>query len=138
MISKQIEMLKDTTQTDSIEIQTKQKIELQNQVKLYQQKKKLFYEQYIERKLTEEQFSKINLDLTRELEPIQNKLEEIDFQLQYSQKKDSFQNQIEKIVKQDFHSLTKELVDIFIDKIYVFKENRIEVKWKTEDFLQKR
>ncbi len=138
MISKQIEMLKDTTQTDSIEIQTKQKIELQNQVKLYQQKKKLFYEQYIERKLTEEQFSKINLDLTRELEPIQNKLEEIDFQLQYSQKKDSFQNQIEKIVKQDFHSLTKELVDIFIDKIYVFKENRIEIKWKTEDFLQKR
>lgn len=33
---------------------------------------------------------------------------------------------------------SKELVDFFIDKIYVFKENRIEVKWKIEDFLQKR
>ena len=102
---------------------------------MYQQKKKLFYEQYIEGKLIEQQFSKINLELTKELEPIQNKLEEIDFQLQYSQKRDSFQNQIEKIVKHDFHSLTKELVDIFIDKIYVFKENHIEVKWKIEDFL---
>ncbi len=135
MISKQIEIIMNSKQTDSIEIQTAQKIELQNQVRLYQQKKKLFYEQYIERKLTEEQFGKINLELTKELEPIQNKLEEIDFQLQYSQKRDSFQNQIEKIVKYDFHSLTKELVDIFIDKIYVFKENYIEVKWKIEDFL---
>ena len=138
MISKQIEMLKDTTQMDSIEIQTKQKIELQKQAHLYHEKKKILYEQYIEGKLTEEQFSKINLELTKELEPIQNKLEEIDFQLQYSQKRNSFQNQIEKIVKYDFYSLTKELVDIFIDKIYVFKENRIEVKWKIEDFLQKR
>ena len=138
MISKQIEIIINSKQTDNIEIQTTQKIELQKQVKLYQQKKKLFYEQYIEGKLIEEQFSKINLELTKELEPIQNKLEEIDFQLQYSQKRDSFQNQIEKIVKYDFHSLTKELVDIFIDKIYVFKENRIEVKWKIEDFLQKR
>ena len=138
MISKQIEIIINSKQTDSIKIQTTQKIELQKQVKLYQQKKKLFYEQYIEGKLIEEQFSKINLELTKELEPIQNKLEEIDFQLQYSQKRDSFQNQIEKIVKYDFHSLTKELVDIFIDKIYVFKENHIEVKWKIEDFLQKR
>ena len=135
MISKQIEIIINSKQTDNIEIQTTQKIELQKQVKLYQQKKKLFYEQYIEGKLIEEQFSKINLELTKELEPIQNKLEEIDFQLQYSQKRDSFQNQIEKIVKYDFHSLTKELVDIFIDKIYVFKENYIEVKWKIEDFL---
>ncbi len=31
--------------------------------------------------------------------------------------------------------LTKELVDFFIDKIYIFKENRIEVKWKIADFL---
>ena len=138
MISKQIEMLKDTTQTDSIEIQTKQKIELQNQVKLYQQKKKLFYEQYIERKLTEEQFSKINLDLTRELEPIQNKLEEIDLQLQCSQSRNNLQNQIKDIIKDTPLLLNKESVDLFIDKIYVFKENRIEVKWKTEDFLQKR
>ena len=138
MILKQIEIIINSKQTDNIEIQTTQKIELQKQVKLYQQKKKLFYEQYIEGKLIEEQFSKINLELTKELEPIQNKLEEIDFQLQYSQKRDSFQNQIEKIVKHDFHSLTKELVDIFIDKIYVFKENHIEVKWKIEDFLQKR
>lgn len=138
MISKQIEIIINSKQTDSIKIQTTQKIELQKQVKLYQQKKQVFYEQYIEGKLIEEQFSKINLELTKELEAIQNKLGEIDFQLQYSQKRDSFQNQIEKIVKYDFHSLTKELVDIFIDKIYVFKENHIEVKWKIEDFLQKR
>ncbi len=47
-------------------------------------------------------------------------------------------NNIEKIEKDNFHSLSKKLVDIFIDKIYIFKENRIEVKWKIEDFLQKR
>ena len=88
--------------------------------------------------MTEEQFTKLNLELTRELEPIQNKLEEIDFQLQYNQKRNLFQNQIEKIEKDNFHSLSKKLVDIFIDKIYIFKENRIEVKWKIEDFLQKR
>ena len=31
--------------------------------------------------------------------------------------------------------LTKELVDFFIDKIYIFKENRIEGKWKIAVFL---
>ena len=138
MILKQIEIIKDRKQINNIDVQTTQKIELKNQIRLHHEKKKILYEQYIEKKLTEEQFTKSNLELTKELEPIQNKLEEIDFQLQYSQKRDSFQNQIEKIVKHDFHSLTKELVDIFIDKIYVFKENHIEVKWKIEDFLQKR
>ena len=135
MISKQIEMLKDTTQTDSIEIQTKQKIELQNQVKLHQQKKKIFYEEYIQEKITEEQYRKINLELTKELEPIQNKLEEINLQLQHSQSRNNLQNQIEKITENTPFLLTKELVGFFIDKIYVFKENRIEVKWKIEDFL---
>ena len=88
--------------------------------------------------MTEEQFIKINLELTKELEPIQNKLEEIDFQLKHSQNKNILQNQIKDIIKDTPFLLNKELVDFFIDKIYIFKENRIEVKWKIEDFLQKR
>ena len=87
MILKQIEIIKDTKQTSNIEIQTAQKIELQNQIQLYHKKKEILYEQYIKGKLTEEQFIKINLELTKELEPIQNKLEEIDFQLKYSKNK---------------------------------------------------
>ncbi len=138
MILKQINMIKDTKQTSNIEIQTKQKVELQNQIQLYHKKKEILYEQYVKGKLTEEQFTKLNLELTRELEPIQNKLEEIDFQLQYSQNKNILQNQIKDIIKDTPFLLNKELVDFFIDKIYIFKENRIEVKWKIEDFLQKR
>ena len=65
-------------------------------------------------------------------------MEEIDFQLQYSQNKNIIQNQIKYIIKDIPFLLNKELVDFFIDKIYIFKENRIEVKWKIEDFLQKR
>ncbi len=138
MILKQIEIIKDTKQTSNIEIQTAQKIELQNQIQLYHKKKEILYEQYIKGKLTEEQFIKINLELTKELEPIQNKLEEIDFQLKHSQNKNILQNQIKDIIKDTPFLLNKELVDFFIDKIYIFKENRIEVKWKIEDFLQKR
>ena len=70
MILKQIEIIKNAEQISNIDVQTAQKIELQKQVKLYQQKKKIFYEQYIEGKLTEEQFMRINLELTKELEPI--------------------------------------------------------------------
>ena len=138
MILKQIEIIKDTKQTSNIEIQTAQKIELQNQIQLYHKKKEILYEQYIKGKLTEEQFIKINLELTKELEPIQNKnkLKEIDFQLKYS--KNTLQNQVKDIIKDTLLLLNKELVDFFIDKIYIFKENRIEVKWKIEDFLQKR
>ena len=129
---------KDTKQTSNIEIQTVQKIELQNQIQLYHKKKEILYEQYIKGKLTEEQFIKINLELTKELEPIQNKLEEIDFQLKYSKNKNTLQNQVKDIIKDTPLLLNKELVDFFIDKIYIFKENRIEVKWKIEDFFQKR
>ena len=137
MILKQIEVIL-SEQFSSFDIQTAQKVELQKQKNLYYEQKKIFYEQYVKGEITEEYFIKVNSELTKELEPILNKLEGIDFQLQCSQKRDFFQNQIEKIEKDNFHSLTKELVDIFIDKIYVFKENRIEVKWKIEDFLQKR
>ncbi len=136
MILKQIDVIKDTKQTDHIEIQTKLKIELQNQIQLYHEKKKILYEQYIEKKLTEEQFTKLNLELTKELESIQNKLEEIDFQLKHS--KNTLQNQVKGIIKDTPLLLNKKLVDFFIDKIYIFKENQIEVKWKIEDFLQKR
>ena len=55
--------------------------------------------------------------------------------LKQSQSINNFQNQIEKITENTPFLLTKELVGFFIDKIYVFKENRIEVKWKIEDFL---
>ena len=88
--------------------------------------------------MTEEQFIKINLELTKELEPIQNKLEEIDFQLKYSKNKNTLQNQVKDIIKDTPLLLNKELVNFFIDKIYIFKENHIEVKWKIKDFLQKR
>ena len=137
MISKQIEMIL-SEQFHRFDMQTVQKAELQKQKNLYCEQKKVFYEQYIKGEITEEYFIKVNSKLTKELEPIQSKLEEIDFQLQYNQKRNLFQNQIEKIEKDNFHSLSKKLVDIFIDKIYIFKENRIEVKWKIEDFLQKR
>ena len=137
MILKQIEIIKDTKQTDSIEIQIAPKIELQNQMQLYHEKKKILYEQYIEKKLTEEQFTKLNLELTKELEPIQNKLEEIDFQLQHSQNRNTLQNQIEKITENTTFTLTKELVELFVGKIYIFQESRIEVEWKIKDFLQK-
>lgn len=136
MILKQIEIIKDRKQINNIDVQTTQKIELKNQIRLHHEKKKILYEQYIEKKLTEEQFTKSNLELTKELEPIQNKLEEIDFQLKHS--KNTLQNQVKDIIKDTPLLLNKELVDLFIDKIYIFKENRIEVKCKTEDFLQKR
>ncbi len=135
MILKQIEIIMNTKQVSNIDVQRTQKIELQKQVKLHQQKKKIFYEEYVQEKITEEQYRKINLELTKELESIQNKLEEINLQLQHSQSRNNLQNQIEKITENTPFLLTKELVDFFIDKIYVFKENRIEVKWKIEDFL---
>ncbi len=136
MILKQIEIIKDRKQINNIDVQTTQKIELKNQIRLHHEKKKILYEQYIEKKLTEEQFTKSNLELTKELEPIQNKLEEIDFQLKHS--KNTLQNQVKDIIKDTPLLLNKELVDFFIDKIYIFKENHIEVKWKIKDFLQKR
>ncbi|WP_242824487.1 hypothetical protein [Clostridium sp. MD294] len=138
MILKQIEIIKDTKQINNIDIQTNQKLELQNQIQLYHKKKEILYEQYVKGKLTEEQFTKLNLELTKELEPIQNKLEEIDFQLKHSKNKNTLQNQVKGIIKDTPLLLNKELVDFFIDKIYIFKENQIKVKWKIEDFLQKR
>ncbi len=137
MISKQIEMIL-SKQFHYFDVQTAQKVELQKQKNLYCKQKKIFYEQYIKGKITEEYFIKVNSELTKELKPIQSKLEEIDFQMQYSQNKNILQNQIKDIIKYTPLLLSKELVDFFIDKIYVFKENRIEVKWKIEDFIQKR
>ena len=98
-------------------------------------KNSVLYMETRDKLFTEEQYRKINLELTKELEPIQNKLEEINLQLQHSQSRNNLQNQIEKITENTPFLLTKELVGFFIDKIYVFKENRIEVKWKIEDFL---
>ena len=135
MILKQIGIIMNTKQMSSINVQTAQKIELQKQVKLHQQKKKIFYEEYIQGKITEEQYIKVNLELTKELELIQNKLEEIDLYLQHSQNRNNLQNQIKEITQNISCLLTKELVDFFIDKIYILKENRIAVKWKIEDFL---
>ena len=125
-------------QFSSFDVQTAQKMELQKQKNLYYEQKKIFYEQYIKGEITEEYFIKVNSELTKELEPTQSKLEEIDLQLQHSQNRNNLQNQIKDIIKYTPLFLSKELIDFFIDKIYIFKENHIEVKWKIQNFTQKR
>ncbi len=64
-------------------------------------------------------------------------MEEIDFQLQHSQNRNTLQNQIEKITENTTFLLIQELVELFIDKIYIFQESRIEVEWKIKDFMRK-
>lgn len=100
------------------------------------------YENYTSEELTKEMFLKQKADTDKKIDDIKQKKERIEAQLrgknEVSQTKDANDAQSKYLVSIFYTSsdkLTYDMVHAFINVIYVYDENNIEIEWKFKDMF---
>lgn len=109
-----------------------QMADLQQEQKQAQASKDEVYEKYATGRMTPEEYRRKADELSRQVERLSeqmNEWQEKFFELKEEQEKiDADMKQI--IRYSHMEELTQELVDTFIEKIYVYKDKKVEIEWK--------
>lgn len=114
-------------------------IELQKKKKLLQQQKTQCYEDYISGKLTLEEYLSLKSNhnvMGQELDTQLSSLEKQEVALSYALMPSDLQQAAEHAKQHaDTERLTYEMVQSFIDKVYIF-DTHIEIQWKFKDLFE--
>ena len=90
--------------------------------------RRLMYEEYINEKISKEEYLKLKAEKEQLINNLKNEIEKIK-NIFLENKEIREENQIlRNYLKEDV--LTKEMVDIFIDKIYIYDKENIKIDWK--------
>ena len=113
--------------------------EAKDQIEILRQERIRQYEGYASGQITAERYMKTKEKLTLEIDRLTQEYEQAKEFVQYD---DGICNEVKRLkdiacteTKQG--KLTKKMVDAFIDTIYVYDKDRIEVKLKCADFISK-
>lgn len=86
------------------------------------------YEDYINEKISKEEYLKLKAEKEQLITNLKNEIEKMkSISLQDKEKTEQCQV-LKKYLKEDI--LTKEMVDIFIDKVYIYDKESIKIDWK--------
>ena len=139
IISKQAESIlniDDVSKVDTAHIKTEQLADIEKQITAYQKKKQLLYEQLLTKEITLDEYKRLKIELDTKAE---------NYRIQYDKfRKSEEHSQLEtenrakiiqtaKAVKKET-TLTQALADMLIEKVCVYPDNRLEIKWKIKDF----
>ena len=100
-------------------------IKNENQVKILMNRKVEIYEKYIELIISKEEYLKEKIYIEQTLHNLKENLDELNLiieNLEDEKAKDYKEN--------DFENLTKDIIDNFIEKIYIYDKDNIEIFWK--------
>lgn len=139
IIFKQAQILLNTDSPSSIgelELQIEQQSEYKRQIDLCQCEKKRLYEQLILQEISTEQYGTKKLELDTELNRLNGaysilsaKTVQLREDRDHADKTAVLAGDIQKET-----GLTQKMMDLLIDKIYVYPNKRIEILWKVKDF----
>ena len=109
---------------------------LQREQKQMDVSKDEVYQEYVSGRITPEEYRARADELNRQTELLSGQLHERQeklFVLEEEQEK--LKADMKQIIRYShMEGLTQELVDTFIEKIYVYKDKRVEIKWKFREF----
>ena len=139
IISKQAQSIlniDDVSKVDTAQIKTEQLADIEKQITAYQKKKQLLYEQLLTEEITLDEYKRLKQEYDTKTE---------NYRIQYDKfRKSEERSQLEtenrakiirtaKAVKKET-ALTQALVDMLIEKVCVYPNNRLEIVWKIKDF----
>lgn len=105
---------------------------LQREQKQMDVSKDEVYQEYVSGRITSEEYRARADELARQMGLLSGQLRERQeklFVLEEEQEK--FDTDMKQIIRYShMEELTQELVDTFIERIYVYKDKRVEIKWK--------
>jgi len=119
-------------------IQNGQESELIKQVDTLQRKKRDLYETLIMEELDVNQYKRENARIDTELADLKRLLALSESNSENTRKEMDKRAELRKIseIVTGEGSLTRALVDLLIDRVYVYPENELRIEWKVDDFLQ--
>ena len=110
---------------------------LDKSMKSLQLKKTRFYEQYAEGAMSKEEYLVKRDSVKRDIQKLMNKreaaLQPLSAKTEIHQDAERYIN-LEKLRNKE-SSLSREEVDVFIDKVYIYDEEHIEVQFKFDDLI---
>ncbi len=109
--------------------------ELQMQIEGVKKLKARQYKQYVEGELSKEKFIDLKSKGDIKIEKLENEIEEVRSKKQQGLINEEATKLIDVFLNSE--NLTNEMVKMFIETIYVYDENRIEIIWKFRDLFKK-
>lgn len=109
----------------------KERSEIRKRYKSMETERDGLYEQYFVKRITAEEYRKQSDELSAQLTELSARLREIE--QEYNDIEDKYHQQkqeMKQIIRySELGELTREVVDVFIKKIYVYKDKRVEIEW---------
>ncbi|MFZ5989442.1 MAG: hypothetical protein ACOYWZ_20290 [Bacillota bacterium] len=139
IISKQAQIILNTDNLNNIgemELRSEQQAEYRKLIRRCQDNKRSLYEQYVMREIDAGQYAELKADLDAELNHLNRIYTAISAQAA-KLKADCEENNKAREFAEDISKetgLTQELMELLIDKVFIYPGNRIEISWKVTDF----
>lgn len=138
VLKKQVEVTLGTDGSGlaSLDAGVSQQAEYDRQMTSLQDRKRQLYEQYLLREIDLDTYKAQKADCDTALTKTKNAYAALAAQAKQAQEKQSEQIQRKQMIREisEADCLTSSLVNLLIDKVYVFPEKRIEIKYKISDF----
>lgn len=125
------------TDTDTLDLQTMQQSEIKKKILSLQNQKRRLYEQYVSEQIDLAAYRNQKEQIDAELVKVKNAYASISSKTKQAQT-DYEKKQKRQAVAQEISEaagLTQQLSDRLINRVYIFKDNRIEIDYATKDFL---
>lgn len=105
---------------------------LENKLDEINNQNKYLYEQYAYKKITRQNYLKMKMEKTELINEIKQEIEEINLTTKELKNVDNENKLFEKYI--NCTELTKEMVDTFVKKIYIYDNNEIKIVWNFKNF----
>lgn len=129
---------------DNLNLKSTKVIELEKQIQNCNDEKQQLYEQFVMEEITLEVFTSEKAKLNKKADELKRQYKLVAEQVEQMKMDSSKKNEIVQMAKdvsEDIakeNSLTQELADLLIDKIYVYPDKRIEIQWKAGSFFSEK
>ena len=125
------------TDKDTLNFQTMQQSEIEKKILSLQNWKRRLYEQYVFNEIDLESYKYQKKQIDVELVKVQNAYTTISSKAKQAQTDYEMKQKHQAVAQEvsESKSLTQSLSDRLINRVYIFKDNQIEIDYATKDFL---
>ena len=125
------------TDKDALDLQTMQQYEIKKKILSMQNQKRRLYEQYVSEQIDLAAYRNQKEQIDAELVKVKNAYASISSKTKQAQTDYDKAEKQQAIIQEisEAAGLTQQLSDRLINRVYIFKDNRIEIDYATKDFL---
>jgi predicted nuclease with TOPRIM domain len=140
-ISKQAQVIMNIDRLDAsskLTLHAEQQAEYKKKIKKLQDEKSMLYERYVLNELDVADYKSGKAGIDAELAQMMRALEKLNSEAAACSAAKSSDDELRDVAEKALavNKLTRPLVDLLVEKVYVYPGNQIEIEWKYADFFE--